>query len=98
MLSNPHFHPDLIVLDLNIPKVSGVALLELMKGGKTPVVVFSSCTNPDEKEHSLALGARAFVSKPGELQQYSETVRKIIEEWAVPQPGFRASIPCELGV
>src|SRR5580700_4961606 len=45
-LSNPHFRPDLIILDLNVPKISGTALLERWKSYRTPVVVFSSSMNP----------------------------------------------------
>jgi CheY-like chemotaxis protein len=56
LLSNPHFHPDLIVLDLNIPKISGMGLLELWKGYRTPVVVLSSSSNPKEREFCLAAG------------------------------------------
>ena len=50
MLSNPHFHPDLIVLDLNIPKISGTAFLELWRGNEIPVVVLSSSMNPAARE------------------------------------------------
>ena len=64
MLSNPHFHPDLIVLDLNIPKLSGRAFLELWRGNQIPVVVFSSSMNPGVSELSLASGTREFVTKP----------------------------------
>jgi|SRR5579864_834899 len=67
MMSNPHFHPDLIVLDLNIPKVSGTALLELWKGDRTPVIVLSSSRNPKEREFCLASGAQDYVTKPVEL-------------------------------
>jgi CheY-like chemotaxis protein len=81
MLSNPHFQPDLIVLDLNIPKMSGTALLELWKGYRTPVVVLSSSTNPAERELCLASGAGAFVTKPVELEEFQEAVGTIIEQW-----------------
>jgi CheY-like chemotaxis protein len=81
MLSNPHFRPDLIVLDLNIPKISGMALLELWKGCRAPVVVLSSSTNPAERELCLASGAGAFVTKPVELEEFQEAVRRIIEHW-----------------
>src|ERR1700730_11680429 len=67
MLTNPPVQPNLIILDLNIPKVTGTALLERWQVGRTPVVVFSSSTNPTEKERCLALGAREFISKPTDL-------------------------------
>ena len=79
MLSNPHFHPDLIVLDLNIPKIPGTALLELLKDNPTPVVVLSSSMNPRARELCLASGAREFVSKPVELEDLQEAVGRIIE-------------------
>jgi CheY-like chemotaxis protein len=87
MLSNPHFHPDLIVLDLNIPKISGTGLLELWKGYRTPVVVLSSSTNPKEREFCLASGAQEFISKPVELEEFQEAIRRLIEHW-----GARASV------
>jgi two-component system, chemotaxis family, response regulator Rcp1 len=81
VLSNPHFQPDLIVLDLNIPKIPGTELLDLWKGYRTPVVVLSSSSNPAEREFCLASGAREFVAKPVELEEFQETVGRIIEQW-----------------
>ena len=79
MLTNPHIQLDLIILDLNIPKISGTALLERWRVGATPVVVFSSTANPIEKERTLALGAREFVSKPINLDKYSAAVYGIVD-------------------
>jgi len=81
MLSNPHFRPDLIVLDLSIPKISGTELLELWKGYHLPVVVFSSSMNPEARELCLASGAREVVTKPVELEEYHEAVGRIVEQW-----------------
>ena len=85
MLTNPHVQLDLIILDLNIPKITGIALLQRWQVGPTPVVVFSSSANPTEKERSLALGAREFVSKPMDLDEFNETVCRIVEKWAMPE-------------
>lgn len=82
LLSNPHFQPDLIVLDLNIPKISGTGLLDLWKGYRTPVVVFSSSTNPTEREFCLASGAQEFVTKPVELEEFQNAVARIVERCA----------------
>jgi CheY-like chemotaxis protein len=81
MLNNPHFQPHLIVLDLNIPKISGTALLERWKNNQTPVVVLSSSLNPGTREFCLASGAREFVAKPVELEEFQEAVARIIEQW-----------------
>src|ERR1700731_1170079 len=78
MLTNPPVQPNLIILDLNIPKITGTALLERWRVGAIPVVVFSSSANPTEKKRSLALGAREFVSKPMDLDEFSETVCRIV--------------------
>jgi len=81
MLSNPQFQPDLIVLDLNIPKISGTALLELWKDNQTPVVVLSSSMNPATRELCLASGAREFVSKPVDLEEFQEAAARVIQCW-----------------
>jgi CheY-like chemotaxis protein len=92
MLSNPHFRPALIVLDLNIPKISGTALLQRWKSNQIPVVVFSSSSNPAEKEFCLASGAEEFVTKPVELEEFENAVRRIVERWASKAVSVRRSV------
>jgi chemotaxis family two-component system response regulator Rcp1 len=82
MLKEPDFEPSLIVLDLNIPKISGLSLLQRWFF-TTPVVVFSSTTNEHEKQRALALGARDFVSKPSDLGQFTESVCGMVRKWAM---------------
>jgi DNA-binding response OmpR family regulator len=48
-LSDADFQPGLIILDLNIPRISGSVLLERWKAQKVPVVVFSSSLNDAEQ-------------------------------------------------
>src|SRR5579864_6692447 len=74
MLTDPDFQPALIILDLNIPRVSGSAFLERMSRKEIPVVVFSSSWNETEIEHVLVQGARDFVQKPTELDAFAEAV------------------------
>ena len=81
MLTEPHFEPSLIVLDLNIPKIPGLNLLERWPT-KTPVVVFSSSTDERDKQRALALGAREFVSKSSDLYEFSESVCGMVRKWA----------------
>ncbi len=89
MLTDPPIQPHLIILDLNIPKITGTALLQQWQVNLIPVVVFSSTTNPAEKVRSLALGAREFVSKPTDLDEFVHTVRSIVEKWTAPSVSNR---------
>jgi CheY-like chemotaxis protein len=94
MLGDAHFHPDLIILDLNIPRVSGAALLDRWKALDVPIVVFSSSLNDTERERALALGAREFVRKPIDLKVFTETVSGIIQRYSGSGPGANAGGAC----
>jgi len=77
--------PDLILLDLNLPKVSG---LEVLKNIKTdpvlkvvPVVVLTSSQAERDIATSYHLQANAFVSKPVDLDQFMKVVQAIDNFW-----------------
>jgi len=84
MLADAHFRPSLIILDLNIPRITGPALLERWKSLDVPVVVFSSSLNENERERVLALGARAFVQKPTDIEGFAAAVCGIVERYSRP--------------
>jgi CheY-like chemotaxis protein len=72
MLDELAFTPDFIVLDLNLPKFSGLEMLERFRGRLgCPVVVLTSSFNPRDREKALELGAREFLTKPS---TFGETV------------------------
>ncbi len=81
MMDDSDFQPSLIILDLNIPRVTGPALLERWRGGAIPVVVFSSSESAAEKARVLELGAREFVHKPSDLDAFVGAVGLIVERW-----------------
>jgi len=82
MLSDTYFRPALIILDLNIPRVTGPALLEQWKSQKIPVVVFSSSLNEAERTRVLELGAREFIQKPTDIDGFIAAVGGILQRWA----------------
>jgi chemotaxis family two-component system response regulator Rcp1 len=65
--------PDLFVLDLNLPRKSGFAVLERvrssLKCGRKPVVVFSSSDADEDKEQARRLGASFYIRKPSTLKE-----------------------------
>jgi CheY-like chemotaxis protein len=82
MLAGYLVKPDLVILDLNLPNLSGHAMLEKYHPNDVPIVVFSSSWSDSDAQQSLASGAREFVRKPMDLQAYKEAVRGMIEKWA----------------
>ena len=83
MLDNPEFHPGLVILDLNLPRIPGSAVLERYHSEKTPIVVFTSSWNDAEIKRAMDLGARQFAQKPTDLQSFSDVVCGMVEKWAL---------------
>lgn len=77
--------PDLVILDLNLPKRDGLAVLAAIKAGpdlrKIPVVIFSSSQLGRDIARSYELGANCYISKPGNLRDYFSTMRAIEQFW-----------------
>jgi len=77
--------PDLVILDLNLPKKDGRAVLAEAKGDahlcSIPVVVFSTSRSMLDIARSYQLGANCYVSKPGNLDDYFLAVQSIEEFW-----------------
>ena len=65
---------DVIILDLNLPKVGGHAFLERYNSPYPPIAVFTSSWNEDEAKRALALGAREVVHKPTSYDEYAQAV------------------------
>jgi two-component system, chemotaxis family, response regulator Rcp1 len=79
--------PDLIVLDLNLPKVDGTQVLARIRKTdslrRTPVIVLTSSDSPKDRESVLELGANLYFRKPTDLQSFmhlGEVVERILRE------------------
>jgi DNA-binding NarL/FixJ family response regulator len=90
MLCDPEFKSELVILDLNIPKIPGIALLAQCKPS-APVVVFSSSSNPAEIERAKELGVREFVQKPIDFEEFERVVRRMVQDWSKPAANGTAS-------
>jgi CheY-like chemotaxis protein len=77
--------PELVLLDLNLPRVSGFQLLEWIRNNpgytQTPVVVFSSSTREDDQVRAKEMGADAFVAKPSSGFKFGEVVEGLQRKW-----------------
>lgn len=77
--------PDLVLLDLNMPRMHGFKVLEEVErlGLDTPIVVCSTSTNEDDRIGSIARGARAYVSKPDNYNMTVEMIRRTHAFWEI---------------
>jgi DNA-binding response OmpR family regulator len=75
-------HPDVIILDIMMPQVSGIDMLEFMRRTKDfqkiPVVMLSSETTDVQVDAAMELGADAFVFKPVTIDELESAIRKAI--------------------
>jgi two-component system, chemotaxis family, response regulator Rcp1 len=85
--------PDLILLDLELPKMDGFQVLETIKADpqlkNIPVVVVSGHSDEGEITRAYELQASAFVVKPAEVDEYFAAIRSLKQLWfhaASPAP------------
>ncbi|MET9134210.1 MULTISPECIES: response regulator [Streptomyces] len=73
--------PDLIVLDLNMPRMNGRELLKILKSDEDlqtiPVVVLTTSTAPDDVTGAYSSHANAYVTKPVNLEEFEQAVQSI---------------------
>jgi CheY-like chemotaxis protein len=77
--------PQLVVLDLNLPRKDGRTVLDEVKADpelrKIPVVIFTTSRSGRDIARCYELGANCYVSKPGNLDDFRSVVRSIEDFW-----------------
>jgi CheY-like chemotaxis protein len=77
--------PDLMLLDLNLPKKDGRDVLREVKADRAlehiPVVVLTTSSAEQDVQQSYLLRANAFITKPADLDRFFEVVRAIEAFW-----------------
>lgn len=77
--------PDLILLDLNLPKVDGREVLKIIKEDETlrriPVVVLTTSDTQRDIEASYDLHANCFITKPVGIDDFLEIIQQIEDFW-----------------
>lgn len=77
------FKPDLIILDLMMPKMDGFEICELLKKNTRtsaiPIIVLTALDKEDAAMKSLSLGAKAYVIKPFEWDSLLSAIKEFLE-------------------
>lgn len=75
--------PDVILLDLGLPRISGYEALKQLKQdpahASIPIVVLTTSCNPLDAEQCKELGANAFFSKPRNLKGYEDLTHQLLD-------------------
>ena len=84
--------PDLILLDLNLPRKSGREVLSEIKGDpdlkRIPILVMTTSTAEQDVARAYSLNANCYIAKPLELSEFISVVQSIEDFWLT-----RASLP-----
>jgi CheY-like chemotaxis protein len=94
--------PDLILLDLNLPRMSGLEVLKAIKASPSlreiPVVVLTGSDASADVRESYALGANAYIVKPVHFERLEEIVTALERFWfdiaALPTHPLGVARPC----
>jgi CheY-like chemotaxis protein len=82
--------PNMVLLDLNLPQVSGFGVLEWIRNhpdyARLPVVIFSSSMREDDKARARELGADEFVAKPNSGLEFGKVVEGLLKWLRVEGP------------
>jgi CheY-like chemotaxis protein len=86
--------PDLVILDLNLPRNDGIEVLEAMRANPVfahvPVMILSSSSSPRERAKLQVFGVGRYVTKPPDLDEYmklGDVVRRFLQEAGTLAPG-----------
>lgn len=80
---SPSYAPDLIILDMKMPLMSGSEFLKLAReqiwGAKLPIIVMSAFSNKEDREGSFQAGATDFMAKPFSIQEMLARVNTVLK-------------------
>lgn len=79
--------PDLILLDLNLPRVNGLEVLERIRASDglsvIPVIMLTVSEREEDVLDAYQLGSNAYITKPVELERFMHAIEVLEEHWCV---------------
>lgn len=89
------FRPDLVITDIQLPHVSGLELMELIRNdadlATVPIMAVTAYSGVGDDERIRAAGAQAYVSKPISVMRFAEAVDELLEAGPIERPAAQDS-------
>ena len=77
------FHPDVIICDINLPKINGFEVLKRLRSSlttaKVPFIFYTSNSDSECLHHAMQLGANEYLIKPTSIRQLLESINHQIQ-------------------
>jgi len=77
--------PDIILLDLNMPKMSGIEFLKILKADNVmkylPTIILTTSENRSDLLECYKIGIAGYILKPLKYEDYESKIRKVFEYW-----------------
>jgi two-component system cell cycle response regulator DivK len=78
------FSPDLVITDIQLPHVSGLELIRMLRKddelSEVPIMAVTAYSTSEDEERIRAAGAQAYVSKPISVVRFAETVEQLLNQ------------------
>ncbi len=86
ILTDKEIIPDIILLDLNMPKVNGLEFLRILKNDEKlryiPTIIFTTSSNHRDILECYTIGIAGYILKPLKYEDYQVIVKKTLDYWA----------------
>lgn len=87
VLKEKEIIPDIIFLDLNMPKISGIEFLEILKNDEQlryiPSIILSTSSNHKDILECYKIGIAGYVLKPLKYDDYLERIKRMLDYWSI---------------
>lgn len=78
--------PDIIILDLNMPKINGIEFLKILKQDEylryIPAIILTTSNNHKDVLECYKIGIAGYVLKPLKYEDYLDKIKKTLEYWS----------------
>lgn len=79
--------PDIILLDLNMPKINGIEFLSILKKDPIlkyiPTIILTTSINPKDLLQCYEIGVAGYILKPLRYEDYASKIEKLLAYWSI---------------